>query len=126
MNFIKKNILSITAMVFLFTLVMIDPSYALQGSVFGAAKNKLNQLFQNAKLVVFVIGGFGLIALAFQAIFGKVKWPWFAALAFGLAVVAAAGAIVNYAANTDGAAGSKFGDSLGTNTGFGTALENYN
>ena len=43
---------------------------------------------------------FGLIALAFQAIFGKIKWPWFAALAFGLAVVAAAGAIVNYAANT--------------------------
>ena len=112
MNFIEKNILSITAMVFLFTLVMIDPSYALQGSVFGAAKNKLNQLFQNAKLVVFVIGGFGLIALAFQAIFGKVKWPWFAALGFGLAVVAAAGAIVNYATATNDGSYTTFSDSL--------------
>ena len=65
-------------------------------------------------MVVFVIGGFGLVALAFQAIFGKIKWAWFAALAFGLAVVAAAGAIVNYAANTNNAAGSKFSDTLGS------------
>ena len=111
MNFLKNNILSILTMTFLFTLVMMDGSYA--ASVFEAARTKLVDLFKNAKMVVFVIGGFGLIALAFQAIFGKVKWPWFAALAFGLAVVAAAGAIVNYAANNDGATGSKFDDSLG-------------
>lgn len=109
MKFIKNNILSITTMVFLFTIVMMGDSYA--ATVFGAARNKLVELFKNAKMIVFVIGGFGLIALAFQAIFGKVKWPWFAALAFGLAVVAAAGAIVNYAANTDGAA--SFNDSIG-------------
>ena len=81
MKFIKNNILSITAMVFLFTLVMIDPAAAENlgsGSVFTSAKSKLNQLFQNAKLVVFVIGG------------------------FGLAVVAAAGAIVDYATSTEG------------------------
>lgn len=115
MKFIKKNILSITTMVFLFTLIMIDPASAgvsATGSVFGAAKNKLNQLFQNAKLVVFVIGGFGLIALAFQAIFGKVKWPWFAALGFGLAVVAAAGAVVNYATATNDGSYTDFSDSL--------------
>lgn len=116
MKFIKNNILSITAMVFLFTLVMIDPAAAENlgsGSVFTSAKSKLNQLFQNAKLVVFVIGGFGLIALAFQAIFGKVKWPWFAALGFGLAVVAAAGAIVDYATSTEGDTNyTDFSDSL--------------
>lgn len=119
MKFIKNNILSITSMVFLFTLVMMGDSYA---SVFSAAREKLVELFQNAKMIVFVIGGFGLIALAFQAIFGKVKWPWFAALAFGLAVVAAAGAIVNYAANTNGAAGTGgegFNDTLGNGAGTG-------
>lgn len=119
MKFIKNNILSITSMVFLFTLVMMGDSYAT--SVFSSARVKLVELFKNAKMIVFVIGGFGLIALAFQAIFGKVKWPWFAALAFGLAVVAAAGAIVNYAANTDGAAGSQFGDTIGDNKGMGFA-----
>ena len=114
MKFFKNNILSILAMTFLFTLVMMDGSYA--ASVFESARNKLVELFKNAKMIIFVVGGFGLIALAFQANFGKVKWPWFAALAFGLAVVAAAGAIVNYAADTDGATGSKFDDTLGTST----------
>lgn len=94
MKFLKSNILSILTMTFLFVLVLTDCASA---SVFDTAVNKLSDLFQNSKMVIFVIGGFGLIALAFQAIFGKVKWAWFAALAFGLAVVAAAGAIVNYA-----------------------------
>ena len=49
-----------------------------------------------------------------EAIFGKIKWAWFAALAFGLAVVAAAGAIVNYAANTNKATGGNFKDTLGS------------
>jgi type IV secretory pathway VirB2 component (pilin) len=123
MKFIKRNILTITTMVFLLTLVMMDPAYAAGGStVFGTVKSKLTQLFKNAKLVVFVIGGFGLIALAFQAIFGKVKWPWFAALGFGLAVVAAAGAIVDYAVSNDGSTEyAKFEDSLQGTGSFGGA-----
>lgn len=111
MKFLKSNMLSIMSMTFLFSLAMLGDAAA--GTVFGTAAGKLVDLFKNAKMIIFVIGGFGLVALAFQAIFGKVKWAWFAALAFGLAVVAAAGAIVNYAANTTSAAGHKFGDSLG-------------
>ena len=101
-------------MTFLFTLVMMDGSYA--ASVFESARTKLVDLFKNAKMIIFIIGGFGLVALAFQAIFGKIKWAWFAALAFGLAVVAAAGAIVNYAANTNKATGGEFKDTLGSNS----------
>ena len=96
MKFLKNNMLSIISMTFLFTIVMLGTADA---TVFDTAVKKLLDLFRNAKMVIFVIGGFGLIALAFQAIFGKVKWPWFAALAFGLAVVAAAAAIVQYASN---------------------------
>ncbi len=111
MKFLKSNILSILSMTFIFSVAMLGDASA--ETVFGTAAGKLVDLFRNAKMVVFVIGGFGLVALAFQAIFGKIKWAWFAALAFGLAVVAAAGAVVNYAANTTGAAGNKFGDTLG-------------
>ena len=114
MRFLKNNVWTLTALLFLFCVVMVDQASA--GSVFDTAKDKLQRLFKNAKTVLFVIGGFGLIALAFQAIFGKVKWPWFAALAFGLAVVAAAGAIVDYAVNTadsGGTVSSDLGDSLG-------------
>lgn len=112
MKFFKNNLMSILSMTLLFSAVMMGDAAA--ETVFTTAADKLVDLFKNAKMVVFVIGGFGLVALAFQAIFGKIKWAWFAALAFGLALVAAAGAIVNYAANTTGAAGSKFSDSLGS------------
>ena len=117
MKFLKSNILSIVTMSLLFTVVMHGDAAAAE-SVFGTAISKMANLFTNAKLIIFMIGGFGLVALAFQAIFGKVKWAWFAALAFGLAVVAAAGAIVNYAANTNQAVGKQFADTLGNNDGI--------
>ena len=100
-------------MTLLFTAVMLGDANA---SVFNTAATKLGDLFRNAKMIIFFIGGFGLIALAFQAIFGKVKWAWFAALAFGLAVVAAAAAIIEYASNNGvGRPGSD-------NTGFQDSL----
>lgn len=111
MKFLKNNMLSILTMTFLFTIVMLGDASA--ETVFKSAARKLIELFKNAKMVIFIIGGFGLVALAFQAIFGKVKWAWFAALAFGLAVIAAAGAIINYAANTENAGGREFSDTLG-------------
>ena len=66
-------------------------------TVVGAAIEKSANVFQSVRTIVFVIGGFGLVGLAVQAIFGKVKWPWFGALAVGLGVLAAAGAIISYA-----------------------------
>ena len=115
MKLLKNNICTILTLVLFFTLVMTGNAEA---DVFGTAQSKLSQLFKQSKFVIFLIGGFGLICVAFQAIFGKVKWAWFAALAFGLAVVAAAGAVINYAANTNAAVGNKaFEDTLGDGQG---------
>ena len=119
MKFLKSNMMSILSMTLLFTVVMLGDANAAN-SVFNTAATKLIELFKNAKMIIFVVGGFGLIALAFQAIFGKVKWAWFAALAFGLAVVAAANAVITYAANTNTATGASndFQDTLGTGAGI--------
>ena len=124
MNFLKNNFCTIFSMVVLFSLVMMgDVSAQATGtqSVFTEAIRKGTELFTNAKMVIFVVGGFGLIALAFQAIFGKIKWAWFATLAFGLAIIAAAGAIIKYAANTNSALSGQnsFQDSLGSGQGMG-------
>lgn len=125
MKFLKNNILSLAVMTALFTVAMMgDASAQVHDTVFAAAGKKLINLFTNAKSIIFVVGGFGLIALAFQAIFGKIKWAWFAALAFGLAVVAAASSIITYAANNNndiytkaGGSATAFGDTLGSGSG---------
>lgn len=96
----KKRILSIFGFAAVMALVTGD-AFAASGlgstTVVGAAIAKSANVFQSVRTIVFVIGGFGLVGLAVQAIFGKVKWPWFGALAVGLGVLAAAGAIISYA-----------------------------
>ena len=78
-------------------------SFVLGGTndVFGTVLSRMVVTFQNVRSVIFVVGGFGLVGLAFAAIFGKVKWSWLAALAVGLAIVAVAGAIVDYVTRAD-------------------------
>ena len=63
--------------------------------------DKVTEVFQNSRKLIFIIGGFGLIGLAFAAIFGKVNWKWFAGLCVGLGIVAIAGLIVDYVTQND-------------------------
>ncbi len=70
--------------------------------VFGTVNTKGKDLFKNVRTVVFIMGGFGLVGLAVAAIFGAVKWKWFASLAFGLAVVAVAASVIEYATGKGG------------------------
>lgn len=89
-----KKALVLCSLVFVLTVIFANASYA---DVMNTALTKAKTLFVHIKTIIFVVGAFGLIGIAFQAIFGKVKWTWFAGLAVGLAILAAAGAIVNYA-----------------------------
>ena len=67
-------------------------------NIFDLVLQRMTTTFQNVRSVIFIVGGFGLVGLAFAAIFGKVKWSWLAALAVGLAIVAVAGAVLVAAA----------------------------
>lgn len=99
MNKIIKNkyfkyflFVAIVALVFTATA-----GFAQDGdNVFSTIGTRLKNTFQNVRTIIFIVGGFGLIGLGFAAIFGKIKWPWLAALACGLAIVAVAGALVDY------------------------------
>ncbi len=125
MNFLKKNILTISlALIFCLGLGSAEALAQTQmiedgrSTVFYTAMSKGSDTFQAVKSLIFLVGGFGLVALAFFAVFGKLKWTWFASLAVGLAILAAAGAIIDYATNTNGVGtstantGSWTGDSL--------------
>ncbi len=91
------------ALTFAFVLLATNAMASITTSnAFTIVFQKVVDAFTNSKLVIFVIGGFGLIAVAFLAIFGKVHWKWFAGLLIGLAVVAGAGMVVDYATGDGG------------------------
>jgi len=118
-----KKMFVLCSLALVFTTVLADPANA---SLMGTAADKAVSLFQHVKGIIFIVGGFGLIGIAFQAIFGKVKWSWFAGLAIGLAILAAAGAIVNYATGShlgqnEASGGQRAVDTFG-NSGTGDTI----
>lgn len=83
-------------LLFLALAAMVATTPDAYADAFGKVVSKGKSLFTNVRTVVFVMGGFGLVGLAVGAIFGAVKWKWFASLAFGLVILAIANAVVEY------------------------------
>lgn len=106
MNFIKNNIWTFAAVMLFAMFGLVDSAAAAisssSNSVMGVAATKALDVFKATRTIVFIVGGFGLVGIACAAIFGKMQWKWFAFLAIGLAILAAAGAIVNYATTASG------------------------
>ena len=67
------------------------------GGFFSDAAKRFMNTFQSVRTMVLIFGGFGLVVLAVAAIMGKIKWAALGALAAGLAIVAVAGKVVDYA-----------------------------
>ncbi len=112
MQFIKRNIWTLAAMVLFVTVAMVGDAAAVDGtSLMTQASTKVSNVFEAVRTIIFILGGFGLVGVAFAAIFGKVNWKWFAALAVGLAILAAANAVVQYAAGSK--AGTGVADTFG-------------
>ena len=102
MQFIKRNIWTLAAMVLFVTVAMVGDAAAVDGtSLMTQASKKVSNVFEAVRTIIFILGGFGLVGVAFAAIFGKVNWKWFAALAVGLA----ANAVVQYAAGSKAGTG---------------------
>lgn len=100
MKILKNNLWTLFSLALVMTLAMTGDAFAqgaTSGTVVGLAIQKSANVFKAVRTIVFVVGGFGLVGLATLAIFGKIKWPWFGALAVGLGVLAAAGALISYA-----------------------------
>lgn len=114
-----KKMFILCSLALVFTVILADASFAANDSLMSIAASKAIVMFRHVKAIIFIVGGFGLVGIAFQAIFGKVKWSWFAGLAVGLAILAAAGAIVNYA--TGDQMGAKAGSSEDAEDTFGSS-----
>ncbi len=97
MRFIKKNILTLCCLTLILAMGVCGDAWADAASLMGQAQTKTRNVFDSVKTITFILGGFGLVGIAYSAILGKVNWKWFAGLAVGLAILAAAGSIVEYA-----------------------------
>ena len=111
MQFIKNNIWTL-CLVALFVVFGFAGEAAAQGSVMELGKTKALNVFTSVKTIIFIVGGFGLVGVAWGAIWGKINWKWFGALAVGLAILAAAGSIVEYATGSS-EAGMSSADTFG-------------
>ena len=117
-SFIKNNILTLCCMTIMILLGTADGALAAGTyDLMGTAQKKAVAVFISVKAIIFVVGGFGLVALAFMAIFGKLDWKKFSMLAVGLAILAAAGAIVDYATGAN--KGSQLSDTFGQSVNYG-------
>jgi len=65
--------------------------------VFKTVFTTLGNVFKNVRIVVYIIGAFGLIGVAIGGIVGKINFKWLGYLAAGLAIVAVADLVVSYA-----------------------------
>ena len=111
MKFIKKNILTLCCLTLIVAMGFCGEAWADGASLMNTATTKTRNVFDSVKTITFILGGFGLVGIAYSAILGKVKWSWFAGLAVGLAILAAAGSIVEYATgSTEAGLATTFGN----------------
>lgn len=90
-----KNLSQLVLLAFIITVCIISDAKA-DDDVFASVTEKAQEIFQNLKAVIFVLGSFGLIGFSVGAIFGKVQWKWFATLSFGLFIISVADNLVAY------------------------------
>ena len=88
MSFFKKNLWTLSCLVLLIAMGMCGDAWADGASIMDTAATKARNTFDKVKTITFILGGFGLVGIAFQAVMGKVKWTWFAGLAVGLGILA--------------------------------------
>ena len=91
---------------------------AFATDIFRTASDKMGQLFVNVRMIVFIMGGFALVGFAIAAIFGKLEWKKVAILAVGLALLAVAQQVVQYAISKDA--------SIDATADYKSALQEYN
>lgn len=95
---------------FMFTIVVVVISFCLPcdagAVVYSDVIDKVRQSAANVieyyKPIVYILGGFGLVCVAWGAIFGKMNWKWFANLAIGLFLVAWMGHLIDYFTRSPG------------------------
>ena len=87
-----------------------EVSYAA-GPLFGELIDKGAEIFTGMRDIIYVVAGFGIIAVAVGGFFGNLNWKWLGTIVISLVVIATAGELIVLLTGCE-----QFGTSLITNT----------
>lgn len=73
-----------------------DLAYADDGKLFSALIDSGKKIFGDLRDLVYIVAGFGFIAVGVGGIFGNLNWKWFGAIIISLVVIATAGEIITW------------------------------
>lgn len=98
-SLLKSNLFFLLLVTALFALSPQE-AWSAEG-VFETVRQKAASSLKDVKLVVYILGGFGLIGFSFMAIFNKISWKWFANIAISLFLLSVMGLFIDDFTGTD-------------------------
>jgi len=85
----------------------IEPAFATGSTdIFANLQTKANTTFQNVRTIAFIIAGFGIVAIAVMAYFGRFNFKHLAGLIGGLVLLSAAAAFISFATTGNTSSGA--------------------
>lgn len=116
-SLLKSNLFFLLLATALFALSPQE-AWSAEG-VFETVRQKAAASLKDVKLVVYILGGFGLIGFSFMAIFNKISWKWFANIAISLFLLSVMGLFIDDFTGTDEhSALLDYGDYLNVDSGY--------
>ena len=67
--------------------------------LFSALIKSGTTIFNDLRELIYIVAGFGIIAVGVGGIFGNLNWKWFGAIIISLVVIASAGEIISLMTN---------------------------
>lgn len=102
---ISQSLTAALAVAAVATVLGTDLAFA-QSDVFSTLQNKGTDVFNNARLIMFIVAGLGIVGMAAMAFFGRFDWRWTFSMGGGLVILAAAGGLIYYATHATNMSGS--------------------
>ena len=111
MKFLSKNKYLFLLVIFFVLCFVTDASAASE--IFGKVRSVIVKALRDLKGIIFIVGGFGLIAFSFAAVFGKISFKHLATISFSLMLVSSISLFIQYFSGHDAIVGELgYGDFL--------------
>jgi len=87
---------------FVFYIVVISltlicgNAFAADGQLFSALIESGTTIFKDLRELIYIVAGFGIIAVGIGGIFGNLNWKWLGAILISLVIIATAAEIISW------------------------------